>query len=280
MNQLTKAAPTIPGLLPDAEALALALSLDARIDGLNVTVTRMPTTVERQVMAARSEAIGKAIRPMAPSERPAAAAAIAGLLVGYGYARNDPRAAETIATYVAHLADMPLFAVVAACDDVRERRVYDTDPRTGNRKPLNPDKEPSTIRLGTIAQKHVDRLSAERYAFDKVLLAKKVLPAPPSQEEREHVAGKLKQLSEDLRAHSAEEDLKVRQRDAARADEKRKGGDRLIRDEYEALGLEPVEQGGLLVSLSMLLASGWTVAETKFGGDVRRELVRPGAAHD
>ena len=255
--------PTLPGLLPDVEALRLAESFRRFDEYGQAVLDRMPTALERQIMLARSADIAAALAPVSdrPTVRAEAAEIIAGLLVGYGYARGDKAAAQTITVYVKHLDSVPLFAIRAACEDVKAGRVFDVDPKTGNRKPLNPDKEPSTIRLRTVAQKHVDDLRAEQWKFDRVLRAKRALPPPASEEERARLASKLANLGEDLRAKAATEDLD-REAVAARvADAMNVARDRDILAEYARLGVEPVRSGSLLVSPELARRTGRAVAD-------------------
>ncbi len=275
-KQLAAHEPTLPGLLPDAEALRLAEVFRAKFEGSCFVVERMPTTVERQTLQRRSAQLTEVLRPIGDGGgRVAASEAIAGLLVAYGYGRNDPRADETITVYVKHLSEVPLFAIRAACEDVRAGRVHDVDRRTGNRVPLSPDKEPSTIRLRAVAQKHVDRVAAEKYAFDKVLMAKRAVEPPASDAERAAVGARFQELAADLARQTAKKELDDAEELAAEVEARRARGDRLIEAEYEALGLTPVRNSaGTLVSLSMMKASGWKVQETAFGGQVRRELVK------
>jgi hypothetical protein len=278
MNQLAPTEPMLPGLLPNVEALELANSFGAGIDGLEIVVNRMPTMIERQVMAERNNALAHALVPIGErrEDQVQAAAVIASLLVGYSSARKDKAAAETVTVYLEHLKGVPLFAIRAACEDVKAGRVYDVEKRTGNRIPLDPDFPPSTVRLRTVARRHVDVLASEKDRFDRVLRARRTLPPPISQAERELVGERFKDLQAEMRSRSAAADLEEAARKVERAADQRARGDRLIRAEYEALGLvPPTTDGGALVSLSMLRSAGWTVQETPFG----RELIRPGAAH-
>lgn len=275
-RQIIAHEPTLPGLVPDAEAARLIASFRVSTEGARMMVDRMPSAVERQSLQTRAAALATSLAPISASlsAREDAAEAIAGLLVAYGYARNDRASTSTVTLYVQHLESIPLFAIKAACEDVKAGRVFDIDQRTGNRKPLNPDKEPSTIRLRAVAQKHVDRLAEEKWRFDRILLAKYVADAPVPEHERKAVAARFVELKADLERRAAKESIEDVERRVAREEAQRRGAERLIEAEYEALGLAPVRQGGVLVSLSMMKQGGWRVEETNFGGDIRRKLVR------
>lgn len=280
MNNSTALAPTLPGLLPNVEAMRLAGSFHTMIEGHEVLVDRLPTAVERQQFWARAEAIADALRPIAGNrdDRAAAAAAIAAMLVGYGAGRKDKAAVETVAVYVEHLREIPLFAIKAACEDVKHGRVYDVEKRTGNRVPLDPDFPPSTIRLRSVAQKHVNELAGEKWRFDRLLRAKRLIKPPISEAERARTIEKIRDLQADMARSGAEVDLAETARKVRLAAEAQARGERLIVAEYEALGLEPVRSGGVLCSLSMMKAGGWRVEETQLAGEVRRELVPPAGA--
>ena len=256
MNQVATRDPTLPGLLPDVEAMALADSFRTHVDGIELVIDRMPTTIERQTMKRRSDEIGAALRSVTHSDRVAAAEEIAGLLVAYGYARGDREAAQTVAVYVKHLETMPLFAIRAACEDVKAGRVFDIDQRTGNRKPISPDKEPSTIRLRMVAQKHVDKLEAERWQFEKVLMAKRALPPPADPAMRKRVEGLFVDLKNTLAANMAGEDLAAAESAARRTQSETERRQREVAAEYERLGVEPVTIAGVMMSPELAHKSG------------------------
>jgi hypothetical protein len=255
-------APTLPGLLPDVEALRLAESFRTYEEYGQAVLDRMPTADEKQAMTRRSQDIASALKLIGDGVMAKAEAAeiIAGLLVGYGYARGDKAAAQTVTVYVKHLETVPLFAIRAACEDVKAGRVFDVDRRTGNRVPLSPDKEPSTVRLRAVAQKHVDALLAEQWKFDRVLRAKRALPPPVPEAERARIAAKFANLGEDLKAATADDDLE-RENVAARVAERMNAArDEDILAEYARLGVEPVRSGGLLVSPELARRTGRAVA--------------------
>lgn len=250
MNQLAPHEPTLPGLLPNVEALVLANSFGVIVEGHETLVTRMPTATERQVLHSRAEALMGALTPIGErrADQAEAASVIAAMLVGYNSARKDKAAAETVTVYLEHLKTIPLFAIKAACEDVKAGRVYDVDRRTGNRIPLDPDFPPSTIRLRSVAQKHIDAMSAEKYRFDRVLRAKRALPPPIPEAERAAVAQKFLGLKADLERAAAGDELEENKRKARIAGEHRARTDQLILGEYAALGIEPVRNDGMLVS--------------------------------
>ena len=250
MNQIERTEQTLPGLLPDVEALELARGFRVVVEGLEVLVDRMPTMVEREIMMARAGAIGRALAPIGErrEDREEAAAAIASMLVGYNSTRKDKAAAETVTVYLQHLKGVPLFAIRAACEDVKAGRVYDVEKRTGNRIPLDPDFPPSTVRLRLVAQKYVEQLQGERWQFEKVLRAKRTIAAPPSEAERQRVGELFKDLQATMTASVAGDDLERAAELERKTEEQRRARDREILAEYERLGIEPMRMAGVLIS--------------------------------
>ena len=258
MNQIARAEQTLPGLLPDVEALDLARGFRVVVEGLEVLVDRMPTMIEREIMASRAGAIGQALTPIAErrEDREDAAAAIASMLVGYNSTRKDKAAAETVTVYLEHLKGVPLFAIRAACEDVKAGRVYDVEKRTGNRIPLDPDFPPSTVRLRMVAQKHVEVLQNERWQFAKVLRAKRAIAPPPDEAQRKRVSELFKDLQAKMTASIATEDLDRTAELARKTEDQRRRRDCEILAEYERLGVEPLRIAGVLVSPELAQSQG------------------------
>lgn len=253
---VAKAAPTLPGLLPNVEARAIADRFRIIREGGAELLNRMPTGAERMILASRLRAIDEALAPISANKTDwdRADQVVADLLVGYGITRNDRNAAQTITAYLKHLDKMPIFAIRAACDDVKAGRVYDVDKRTGNRIALDPDYPPSTIRLRVVAQKHVDKLLDERLIFERVTRARRALPPPPSDAERARIAAGFEELKRSMAEASLEtpEEAEARiERERAKRERALADGEAEIEREYARLGLEPVRLGGFLVSPSI-----------------------------
>jgi hypothetical protein len=251
MNRaLTTQSSILPGLSPEPELERFAESFRPQLDGIQFAVARLPSMVERQQFATRSSQIEAALRPISASrsERELAGEVLMGMLIGWTIIRNDPNAAETAAVYVKHLESIPLFAIRAACEDIKANRVYDVDQRTGNRIPLNKDHPPSTIRVRSVAQKHVDELAAQKWKFDKVLMAKRTHDVGPGPEERARVAAGFltlsRQLSDGLlEVNQANEHVRAWRLELVR---RRREGEML--EEYAALSAVPQKISGYLIS--------------------------------
>lgn len=255
-NALTKAEPMLPGLMPEREADELMMSFRATSQGIIHFVSRLPTRFEREKLAKRRDDIARAMRAIRDSmtEQDDALQDLGGFLLGYGITRNnDRKAAETASAYLKELMDFPLFAIRAAIDDVKNNRVFDVDPKTGNKTRLSPDYPPSTTRMRMIAQKHVDTKGREKWEFDRVLAAKRAYDPPEDPKMRAKVEAGLKELTASMTATQkaridAERNSVDAQRNrAAMAMRQRE----TILKEYEALGIAPVMCGSAPMSVTL-----------------------------
>src|SRR5574343_722745 len=112
------------------------------VRGQSVIRGLAPTVEHRNLMRARYDDTTRALRParMNDQDKRKAGAAIASMLSAWMHmGRNNP--AETVASYTAHLADMPLFAIEDACRKVAKGYVDG----------LSPDFPPSAARLHQLA---------------------------------------------------------------------------------------------------------------------------------
>lgn len=250
-------APTLPGLLPDRETLALATSFSVVEENGVASIDRMPTRVEREQMTKRVHDIDRALTPIMkePALREQARVFIAQMLSGYGISRADKAGTQTIDVYVAYLEKMPLFAIRAAADDFMNHRVRDVDPRTKHETIIGLDFPPSAARVGLVAERHVNGLWLERVKFARVLRANKLTREPVSEDQRQRMLQMFSDLKADLVAHAAEIDAddnarrELRRQCRAAEDFARRC--RVIRAEYAHHKLEPVFVGGMLVSLEV-----------------------------
>lgn len=254
-RQIATYHPALPGLVPDDDARALAQSFHVVVEGSTLLIDRLPTVSEREQLANRLARIEQALVAVQPEERTDAQQAIADLLMAYGIVRADPNSAQTVATYVYHLQNLPLFAIKRACEDVKNGRVFDVD-RNGNRRPIDATYPPSTIRLRAVADKHANELYAESLAFRRVLTARKLLANPISAEERKIVGEGLAALGAEIRAREAERDLDAKAARMKFDQEVRARTESRMVAEYDAAGVEPVRIAGILLSLELAVKLG------------------------
>jgi hypothetical protein len=157
-----------------------------------------PAASLRKQMEARHAEIRTALRPisMARAEQERAAKIVAGLLGAYTNLKTaNPQA--LVAGYVAHLAEQPLFAIIAACDDFKHGRVYDIGSE-GQRIPFTLDHAPSAFRLLDQVKKRAADLQGERYRIGRVLCARQAMRRAISEDEAQRVAAGMATLASDF----------------------------------------------------------------------------------
>jgi hypothetical protein len=187
---------TLHGLQTTVQRLYGALGKDGTRD----TLPALPPTPLRQRMRARQLDLQKLLRPisMASAERDTAMKAIGALLGGYLNIKADnPQAIA--AGYTAHLIEQPLFAILQACDDFKNRRVYDWIDE--KQVPFTIDHAPSAFRLLDQVKKCAADALEEHYQIGRVLAVKHVaIEQRVSPEEQSRVAAAIKLRSMELGA--------------------------------------------------------------------------------
>lgn len=251
-NDLMVTTPTLPGIAPDAEIRAIRDQFVVSFVGTDLVTNRMPTRDERRKFLDHIERLGKDLEPIGGRHdtKVAARQPLSDLFMAYGFMRNmtDDQFAKEMAAYIHHLSEIPLFAIVAACADVKAGRVFDVDRRTGNRLPLDPDRPPSTIRLRQVAEKHVERMANEKWSFERILRAKRALDPPVSEQERKRVGDGLRSLASGLAKLSVEDRIEKERLIADKVKKQQDENDRRMLAQYEARGIRPVYVAGCLLS--------------------------------
>lgn len=168
-------------------------------DGTRDTLPALPSPSLRARMRERQLALGQALRPISTSvaARERAMNTIAALLGGYLNIKSDnPQALA--AGYTAHLAEQPLFAILQACDDFKNRRVYDLNA-DGERVPFTIDYAPSAFRLLDQVKKCAGDALEEHHQIGRVLAVKHVaVEKKISAEEQDRVHAALRLRSMEL----------------------------------------------------------------------------------
>jgi hypothetical protein len=188
MGAVTKPSGTLDDFEMSA-ALALIDGFHAELkrEGMRMMLPRLPTLAERQKISSYIETLHRRLRPISASvaEKEKAAQAIAGMLTGWlGQMRNVDVDA-LVAAHVTHLLETPLFAILAACDDIRLGRVSGLDP----------DFPPSSTRILKAALPHVEKVGADQYRAKLILGVSHLLPRQLSKEEHERVKAKMADLA-------------------------------------------------------------------------------------
>lgn len=193
----------------------------------------LPTVEQRRTMQVRQEDLARALRPVRMNEqdRRKAGAAIASMLSAWIHTgRGDPK--ETVASFTAHLADLPLFAIEEACRKVSKGYVDG----------LSPDFPPSAARLHQLAMDACALLKQEMAQIHEVLAAKAY--HEPSDAERERIAVGFRGLADELAGY---EDAGRRAQREAAAKAMDEANRRVFERDCLAEGVDPA--GGVSPSL-------------------------------
>jgi len=194
MNAVTKREEATLADFEEIDARALVEEFAARIvqERGAAHLPALPTQDERKFMARYDATLHRRLRPIseALSDREHATKAIAQMLTGWLGQMRHVDVEALIAAHVTFLMDVPLFAIIAACDDVRHNRV----------KGLDANFPPSSVVLLKQATSYIEDVNAERYKLKRVLAVDKVLRAPVSAEETARIAKKMKDLAVTLPA--------------------------------------------------------------------------------
>ena len=145
--------------------------------------------------------------------------AIAALLQSYVNAKTaDPTA--TLGAYVSFLSDQPAWAVLAAVDDFRNRRVFDLNAE-GDKVYFTLDHAPSAARILFQVKKHTDALEDERARAMRLLAITHFVQPEVSDEMRAKVGEQMRQLADSLKMRSAKVVAEDRVKIRAEAEEAR-----------------------------------------------------------
>lgn len=191
----------------------------------------------KRSMQVRFDETSRALRPvrMSDQDKRTAGAAIASMLTAWIYSgKGDSR--ETIAGYVTHLSDLPLFAIEDACRKVAKGYVDG----------LSPDFPPSAARLHQLAMEACAALKKEMAEIHEVLTAK--AHVEPTEAERDRIALGFQKLSEELAASDTMSARPNREQSAKQLDEANR---RIFERECAEAGIDP--KGGVSPALLKLL---------------------------
>jgi hypothetical protein len=160
------------------------------------TLPSLPSSDERKELTERRRELNAKLRVigLARAEQDRVRGAISLFLSGYLNARTND-VDSTSRAYLAQLLDQPLFAIMAALDDFRNRRVFDIGSE-GQRIPFTIDHAPSAFRLLDQVKKCAEDVQVEHYQIGKVLAITKTSETPlVSPEEAARVADSLAKLA-------------------------------------------------------------------------------------
>lgn len=206
--------------------------------GSVITLDRLPSPAERKLLQARQREVTSMLRPaeLASAEKERAVQAVSLLYAQYTNMRDPAETAEGIALTMAK--ELPLWAIVKACDDVYHGRVYDEDRKTGARKYLSPDYPVTGIRLAQVAGEYCRKLRDERVNIGNVLSCSQIRADLPDNRGRT-INPRLPSLSDahaHLEKHFQAQRKTTRDKMAMLADEQR---ERSVLNIYKQRGIEP-----------------------------------------
>lgn len=146
----------------------------ARVD----TLPTLPSHAQRSLMQARSVELHSALRPItyADADMVNATTLLRLFLGGYLNLKSD-NPEQTARAYVkVYLGDQPLWAIIQACNDFKNHRVFDLDSE-GKQIPFTLDFAPSGARMRSQCQKITERFREEQGRLSRVLAITMAKPA-------------------------------------------------------------------------------------------------------
>ena len=158
--------------------------LDQEGLGFSIAAEDAPSPEAREALERRVHRLSGAMQPI--GERGAAAQVMTLKLTLETKARSDAEAEGLLDLYVKNLADLPTFAVIAACQDYQQLRAGD-----GKWMPKVPE-------LRARAMVHVGPVQAERIKIERVLNAR-VRPSPCGAERKARVMNTAREVASRMR---------------------------------------------------------------------------------
>lgn len=231
--QMSKAvavnADSVPSPKPDAEVRGIIDNLVCfwPDDGSPLELRRELADTERGKLQLRARDLHSAMRPInsATEDKRRLAQALAAMFLGFPSMRNSDNQA-TVSAYIMAMEGFPLFAGLAACDDIMKRRVPDLDP----------DFPPTAPRMCDIAAKHTNPAVGERLMIERTL-AGKTREMRLSPEERDRVGRGLRQVAD---AMNADLEIERQERKRQNVENRTAESQQAILAEYARRGLAPV----------------------------------------
>lgn len=206
MNEISKINATPGGNPPpisQRDYLALRVAWSASIEvgmAREIPADRAPSAEIRHALQARAVVLADCLRPAGVARAQQEVAALIGLRPIRGDA-TDMRA--VLAIYGADLADLPLFALSAACADFRQGRAGDGEWA------------PTQAQIRAQALKHLQPIAKERREIETVLAAR-IQGVAATPERRAQVNAHLAETKRQLDAFSAQAEAEDRAKRAAR----------------------------------------------------------------
>lgn len=226
----------------DLDALKVADRFSVVEEGRQVLIDRLPTPEERKLLKRREDDLKRALRPIsyASEDQKRVAQMLATMFAGYPTMRNtNPQ--DTIAAYVVHLKDLPLFAIKETCEAVIKNKV----------KHFATDLPPPANLLYEDAEYRASKVHMEQLRFSRILQATELLQPVISEAERERVNLAIEAWrASSAKAFQGEVEERERRIDRTLQHFADRNDDKIAED-YRRHGEEPQKSGDVLISRSL-----------------------------
>lgn len=231
------------------------------IGGVN-TMTRKLLPAERGLLQRRMDKLNIAMRPLnysVTSELHKRAGATISRFLEQSFPSFNPgdidNARKLIASYVAAVIDLPLFAIEAACNAISKGELTHLKMEGGYIERISLSFPPTPILLAAAAKTMLPLVGAEWSKIRKILSVDRLreLPRPDDPAKSDRVKEGMKIL-----AHDMSERIKAEQKtiDEARAKVAIAANNETIIRQYREMGIQPVRSGNMLVTPSLLMNLG------------------------
>lgn len=251
--------------MPDFWTFLLSLTAGERDENGNFVLRRALTPAERDQLQTRARQLAPWLQP---ARRVEIAEAVRAMALGFGASGTVNDAKAIAGQYVEALSDLPAWAIIRACQRFRDGTV--TAAELGQRS-IDHSFRPTTAQLRKVAIELVRPFGEESTRIFMTIRGTTERVAGP--EERERVAKGFAEFQQRMRASVESNRLDARRQAMERLAETDPQNRSAILEQYQAAGVAPVKDGaGNLVSLALLLRSGWRIEDTPIG---ERVLVRP-----
>ena len=211
-------------------------------DGRHLSLERLPTKPEREVLLARYRALAPAVKPIseATSARQLAGAEVHDMFKAWPAFKPESKE-QSIGAYVVAMSDLPLFAIKEACLDITQGKI----------DKLSTFAPPPAPFIYQLAASKAKRILDQHMVLRRILSTKNIrVEHHTTPEEKERIGKGLQQVADNLRATQQAAETERQQELSAKKIQRDK---EMILREYHARGMNPVVVGGLGVLSPSLL---------------------------
>lgn len=232
-KSLAAPAPMLPGLIDEKHLDELTNSFSVSQEGYGgqIFINRLPSANERELLQRHNAAISESLKPhgVGSSNPPCdARRALAAMFHGYPSLRNAD-VMDLLDAYMLVLQKYPLGAILGAVEDIVNNRV----------EKLSLDYPPTSVRVGSLAAKHMGRVGAVQARIDKILVAKRLLRPVSDPAARERIGVGLRNLAGQISPGVIAGTLTDDDRARIAARHKLEARQQIL-DEWKHLGLSPI----------------------------------------